>query len=131
MRKAAAPARSRRACIRGSSGRENGSLSITSRDKAAPGTSTPCQNPMVANRQDVSSSVNADNKAGWRASNLINGDPDTDSTPAVAPDSVVINEISAKTATPNTSWLELKNTTNAAVDISNWFLSNDTLFAQP
>src|SRR5207244_4050492 len=66
-----------------------------------------------------------DDKLGWRASNLTGGDPGADSTPAVAADGVVINEISAKTATPNTTWVELRNLTNATVDLSNWFLSND------
>jgi hypothetical protein len=66
-----------------------------------------------------------DDKLGWRASNLTGGDPGTDSTPPVNADAVVINEISAKTAAPNTSWVELRNLTNASVDLSNWFLSND------
>src|SRR5207248_87527 len=50
-RNEAGPARSRRAWARRSSGRANGRLSITPTDSARPGTSTPCQKPMVANRQ--------------------------------------------------------------------------------
>lgn len=66
-----------------------------------------------------------DSKFGWRASNNNGGDPDINVTPAVGPNSVVINELAAKVATPGTTWVELRNTTNAAIDISNWFLSND------
>ena len=70
-RKAAGPARSRRACMRGSSGRENGSLSITSNDSAEPGTSTPCQKPMVANRHELSSSLKAASRAGFGSSSWV------------------------------------------------------------
>ncbi len=47
-----APARSRRACSSGSSGRGNGRRSIVTSDRLGPGTSMPCQKPIVANRQD-------------------------------------------------------------------------------
>jgi hypothetical protein len=66
-----------------------------------------------------------DSKSGWRASNDDDGDPDANVAPAVGPDSVVVNELAAKVAAPNTTWLELRNTTNAAIDISGWFLTND------
>jgi len=64
----------------------------------------------------------SDSKLGWRASNAIGGDPDID-VPAMNPGSVVINEIGAKTANANSSFIELANTTNAPIDISGWFLS--------
>jgi hypothetical protein len=38
---------------------------------------------------------------------------------------VVINEVAAKVASPGTTWVELRNTTNAAIDVSGWFLSNE------
>jgi hypothetical protein len=67
-----------------------------------------------------------DDSSGWRASNAAGGDPGADVASAIAPDAVVVNEIAAKVATPNTTWIELRNTTNAPVDISGWFLSNGT-----
>ncbi len=48
---------SRRACSSGSSGRPNGSRSMTTSRHARPGTSRPCQNARVATRQLVSSLV--------------------------------------------------------------------------
>jgi hypothetical protein len=66
-----------------------------------------------------------DSKLGWRASDTNGGDPGSNVAPVVAPDSVVINELAAKVASPGTTWLELRNTTNAAIDLSGWFLSND------
>jgi hypothetical protein len=67
----------------------------------------------------------SDNSLGWRASNSVGGDPDA-SVAAINPGSVVINELEAKVSTPNTTWIELANTTNAPIDISGWFLSNDS-----
>jgi hypothetical protein len=67
-----------------------------------------------------------DSKTGWRASNDDAGDPGANVAPAVGPDSVVINEVAAKVATPGTTWLELRNTTGADIDLSGWFLTNDS-----
>ena len=66
-------------------------------------------------------------KVGWRASNNTGGDPGASVVPVVGPDAVVINELAAKVTAPGTTWLELRNTTNAAIDISGWFLTNDPL----
>jgi len=60
----------------------------------------------------------ADSPLGWRASQNAGGDPGTDVV-AMTPGSVVINELAANVATPGTTWLELRNTTNAAIDLSN------------
>ncbi|MCX5683259.1 MAG: lectin-like protein, partial [Planctomycetota bacterium] len=65
-----------------------------------------------------------DDKDGWRPSRAAGGSPgeaDTD----VAPGSMVINEILAHqdTEAPG-DWIELKNVSAAAIDISGWFLSD-------
>jgi len=66
-----------------------------------------------------------DSKQGWRASNGLGGDPDAFAA-ALNPGSVVINEVGAKVASPGSSFIELANTTNSPIDISGWFLSNDS-----
>ena len=44
---------------------------MTTSDSDGPGTSTPCQKPMVANRHDVSSSVKAATSAGLGRSSWV------------------------------------------------------------
>jgi hypothetical protein len=61
-------------------------------------------------------------KAGWRASEPVNGTPGTTDN-GVKPNSVVINEVMTN-ATSGGDWLELRNTTGAGVDIGNWWLSD-------
>src|SRR5205085_1783644 len=54
------------------------------------------------------------------------GTPGIDEDPALASPSVVINEMLAHSANNAGDWLELRNTTGAAVDLSGWYLSNDS-----
>ena len=69
--KAPAPARSRRACSRGSSGRGNGMRSMVTRLSEAPGTSTPCQKPMVAKRHVASSAANCSSRRPFGRSRCV------------------------------------------------------------
>jgi Chitobiase/beta-hexosaminidase C-terminal domain/CotH kinase protein/Lamin Tail Domain/PKD domain len=64
-------------------------------------------------------------KEGWRGSANPGGDPAADVF-SYAPRSIAINEIAANVASPNSTWIELKNTTTQPIDISGWFLSNDS-----
>ncbi len=61
--------------------------------------------------------------ASWRASTVINGTPDADES-SIAPNSVVINELLSSSTGPDGDQIELKNTTNQPIDISNWFISD-------
>lgn len=62
--------------------------------------------------------------AGWRASSAPNGSPaGQDVLPL--PDTVVFNEVMSHAATAANNAIELFNTTNQAIDLSGWFLSND------
>ncbi|MCX5685258.1 MAG: lamin tail domain-containing protein, partial [Planctomycetota bacterium] len=71
-----------------------------------------------------------DDKEGWRASASKNGNPGLADT-GYNPGAVIINEVLAHTdmdAAPNYGdWIELKNTTAAAINIGGWFLSDDPL----
>jgi len=62
-------------------------------------------------------------KAAWRASLDQGGSPGTDDTDH-APGSIVINEILAHSDTGG-DWVEIKNMTEADIDLSYWFLSDD------
>jgi len=64
----------------------------------------------------------------WRASALPGGSPGTDD-PAPAVGGVVINELLAASAPPQTDWIELHNPTAVSVEIGGWFLTDDR--AQP
>ncbi|MDB5171735.1 MAG: hypothetical protein JWN51_508, partial [Phycisphaerales bacterium] len=59
----------------------------------------------------------------WRPSNDLNGKPGAPD-PGPNPGAVVVNEILTNTDQPGGDWVELYNTTNAAIDISGWFLSD-------
>ena len=67
-----------------------------------------------------------DAKEGWKASASLNGDPGS-FVASLDPKSIAINEVLANTATPNQTWIELKNTTGQDIDISGWFLSDSDL----
>lgn len=61
-------------------------------------------------------------KDSWRASAYVNGSPGWDDSGIVPnPGEVVINEIMAHS---DTNWVELRNTTASAIDISGWYLSD-------
>jgi hypothetical protein len=64
--------------------------------------------------------------SSWRPSNLVGGAPG-DADPGINPEAVVINEATSNSSAPSGDWIELKNTTNASMDIGGWFLSNDAL----
>jgi hypothetical protein len=62
---------------------------------------------------------------GWRASASRNGSPGgVDSL--LDPSTVVVNELLANSAPTSGDWIELRNLSDSAVDIGNWFLSDDT-----
>jgi hypothetical protein len=67
-----------------------------------------------------------DHKRAWRPSAFAGGSPgfdDSDSVPALG--SVVINELLANSVGGRPDWIELHNTTDRAIDIGGWFLSDD------
>ena len=63
-----------------------------------------------------------DRSDGWRPSESPGGTPGADDS-GFAPNSIVINEVSNHATESN--WLELHNTTPSAIDIGNWFLSDE------
>ena len=67
----------------------------------------------------------------WRASAYLDGSPGQDDS-GILPDpgAVVINEVLAHAHAEASDWIELYNTTDTAIDIGGWFLSdsNDSLF---
>ncbi|HUS91547.1 MAG TPA: lamin tail domain-containing protein [Phycisphaerae bacterium] len=65
-------------------------------------------------------------KEGWRPSDAPGGTPGgTDA--AVNPGSILINEVLAHTDAASGDWIELHNTTAAAIDVGGWFLSDSRL----
>ena len=66
-----------------------------------------------------------DSKSGWRTSVYVNGSPGWDDSGEIPPaGTVVINEVLAHSHDDASDWIELHNTTNDAVDIGGWFLSD-------
>ena len=65
-------------------------------------------------------------KSAWRPSALAGGSPGSDDH-GQAPElgSVVINELLANSQGAGPDWIELSNTTDRAIDIGDWFLSDD------
>lgn len=66
-----------------------------------------------------------DNKAGWRPSASVGGTPgwsDSGQLPELG--SIVINEILAHSHAIDPDWIELHNTTDSAISIGGWFLSD-------
>ncbi|HTK75865.1 MAG TPA: lamin tail domain-containing protein, partial [Gemmataceae bacterium] len=59
----------------------------------------------------------------WRPSNDLNGKPGA-ADPGYDPDSVVINEVLTNPENTGGDWVELYNTTNSAIDLNGWFLSD-------
>ena len=68
-----------------------------------------------------------DQKTAWQASSANGGSPcAVNPTNVVANGSIVINEILAHTDAAGGDWIELHNTTGAAVNIGDWFLSDSS-----
>jgi hypothetical protein len=62
---------------------------------------------------------------GWRLSAAEGGSPGlADVNPAPLPGSVVINEVMSRDTNSKADWVELYNTTDAAIDISYWYLGD-------
>jgi hypothetical protein len=65
-------------------------------------------------------------KESWRASAFYGGSPGWDDTGIVPePGAVVINELLAHSHAAASDWIELHNTTDKAINIGGWFLSDD------
>jgi hypothetical protein len=67
-----------------------------------------------------------EDKKVWRPSAFSGGSPgfdDSDAVPALS--SIVINELLANSVGGVPDWIELHNTTDQAIDIGGWFLSDD------
>jgi len=62
-------------------------------------------------------------KSNWRPSNPLHGTPGA-AEPPPPPGSVVINEVLANPIAGGSDFVELFNTTGAAVDVSGWFISD-------
>lgn len=64
-------------------------------------------------------------KDAWRASAQAGGSPGWDDTGIIPdPGAIVINELMAHSHAEAADWIELHNTTGAAIDIGGWFLSD-------
>ncbi len=62
----------------------------------------------------------------WRPSVAPGGSPGSDDSGAIpGPGAIVINELLAKPAADGQDWVELHNTTDQAIAIGGWFLSDD------
>jgi hypothetical protein len=80
---------------------------------------------------DVQTSGSLDYGGNWRFSTYLNGSPG--SPDPVRPPSVVLNEVAAHThfsdprypGYDSNDWIELYNPTNAPVNLSGWYLSDD------
>ncbi|MCH8047033.1 MAG: lamin tail domain-containing protein, partial [Planctomycetes bacterium] len=65
-------------------------------------------------------------KAAWRPSSELHGSPGrADSLAAPNPGAIVFNEVLAHSDEASGDWIELLNTTDAAIDVGGWFLSDD------
>ncbi|MHC4571727.1 MAG: lamin tail domain-containing protein, partial [Planctomycetota bacterium] len=67
-----------------------------------------------------------DNKDGWRPGAILGGSPGEDNqAPVQNPGDIVINEVMAHSHGGAPDWIELYNTTDANINISGWFLSDN------
>lgn len=62
----------------------------------------------------------------WRLSERPGGSPGRADRAPLADDVVVINEIMTNRSADNNDWIELHNTTDEPIDVSGWFLGDDT-----
>ena len=68
-----------------------------------------------------------DDKASWRPSAAIDGSPGADDTGEIPElGSIRINELLAHSDLADPDWIEFYNTTDAAIDIGGWFLSDSS-----
>ncbi len=75
---------------------------------------------------DVNTDANNWNKQeSWTASKYADGTPCADDTGLLKEHSIAINELLAHSDVSPGDWVEMKNTTSASIDISNWYLSDD------
>jgi hypothetical protein len=65
-----------------------------------------------------------DSSDGWRSSAAPGGTPGYEDT-LVTPGSIVINEVFPHSDEPQGDMIELHNTTDAAIDVGGWFLSDE------
>ena len=63
--------------------------------------------------------------AAWRPSAEPGGSPGQEDPHVLAPGSVIINEVLAHTDEAVGDWIELHNTTDEAIDIGGWYLSDE------
>ncbi|MFW6161244.1 MAG: lamin tail domain-containing protein, partial [Planctomycetota bacterium] len=66
-----------------------------------------------------------DERAGWRPSRYPDGSPGAAAVSGLGPDAVVVHEVLSHTDAPLGDWIELRNTTPAAIDVGGWYLSDD------
>ena len=64
-------------------------------------------------------------KESWMPSSDLNGNPGRkDSSDLPIPGAIVINEVLSNPASGQSDWIELHNTTDEAIDIGGWFISD-------
>ncbi|MCA9263920.1 MAG: lamin tail domain-containing protein, partial [Planctomycetales bacterium] len=67
-----------------------------------------------------------DTKNAWRPSGMIDGSPGAaDSPTAPPPGAITISELVANPSDVGQDWVELFNTTDTALDLSGWYVSDD------
>lgn len=67
-----------------------------------------------------------DARVGWRSSLYAGGTPGRPSETVLPAGSIVINEVLAHSHGSEPDWIELYNTTDQAIDIGDWFLSDSS-----
>ena len=97
-------------------------LSLTYKD-SPPWPVTPDGNGFTA--VPTGTVYNNDNGIYWRASANVNGSPGADD-PAVSIPGILVNEVLSNSALPQRDTIELYNPTAAAVNIGDWWLSDDS-----
>lgn len=80
-------------------------------------------------RDPLGASASWNAKESWRASAALGGSPGADDA-AVNRPTVVINEVLTHTDAPQVDAIELYNASDTAVDVGNWFLTDDPGWAE-
>jgi hypothetical protein len=88
---------------------------------AVTASSSAIRTPVGSQPQDPSNPLS--HSRNWQPSNLNGGAGAAD--PGINPESVVINEAMSSSTAPSGDWIELQELTNAGIDVSGWYLSND------
>jgi len=79
----------------------------------------------IRNQQDPNL-ASWNEKDSWRPSAAIDGSPGEGDTSNIPPDgAIVINEVMSNPLGGSYDWMELYNTTNSAINIGGWFLSDN------